>query len=73
MSLHINEDIYNTKSGDLIHTISQSPICIGDGKHWLLRPGRFRLYSLNEFVMAASIGLATLLSSPSCNSDPVDF
>jgi hypothetical protein len=66
MSLHIDEDVYDTKSGDLIHTISQSPVCVGDGKHWLLRPGRFRLYGLSESVMAATTSLATPLSSPSC-------
>jgi hypothetical protein len=66
MSLHIDEDVYDTKSGDLIHTISQSPVCIGDGKHRLLKPGRFGLYGLSESVMAATTGLATPLSSPSC-------
>jgi hypothetical protein len=66
MSLHIDEDIYDTKSGDLIHTISQSPVCIGNGKYWLLRPGRFRLYGLSESIMATTTSLATPLSSPSC-------
>jgi hypothetical protein len=33
MSLHIDENVYDTESGNLIHTISQSHVCIGDGKH----------------------------------------
>ena len=65
MSLYVNEDVYDTELDDLFHTISQSPICTGDGKYWLLKPGRFRLHGLSESVMAASIGLATLLSLPS--------
>jgi hypothetical protein len=62
MSLHIDEVVYDTKLGYHIHTISQSPLCNGDGKHWLLRLGRFRLYSLSASVMATSTGLATPLS-----------
>jgi hypothetical protein len=64
MSLHIDEDVYDSTSGDLIYTISQSPICNGNGKYWLLRPGRFRLYGLSEFVMVASTGLAIPISFP---------
>jgi hypothetical protein len=64
MSLHIDKDIYDTKSGDLIHIISQSHVWIGDGIHWLLRPRRFRLYGLSESVMAAT--MTTPLSLPSC-------
>ena len=66
MSLHIDEDVYETKSSDLIHTINQSLVCVGDGKHRLLRPWRFRLYGLSESVMATNIGFVTPLSSPNC-------
>jgi hypothetical protein len=37
----------------------------GDGKQWLLRPGRFRLYGLSGSTMAASTELAPSLRSPS--------
>jgi hypothetical protein len=43
-------------------------MCNGDGKHWLLRPRRFRLYGLSESTMAASTELATPLWSPSCTN-----
>jgi hypothetical protein len=43
-------------------------VCNGDGKHWLLRPGRFKLYGLSESTMAGSIELATPLRSPSCTN-----
>ena len=66
MSLYIDEDVYDTKSSDLIHTISQFAICVEDRKHWLLRLGTFRLYGLSESVMVATIGLATPLSLLSC-------
>jgi hypothetical protein len=65
-SLHIDEEVYDSMIGELSHTIGQLPMCNGDGKHWLLGPGRFRLYGLRESVMAATTGLATPLSSPSC-------
>jgi hypothetical protein len=51
--------------GNVTHTIGQIPVCNGDGKHWLLRPGRFRLYSLSESIMAVSTELAPSLRSPS--------
>jgi hypothetical protein len=50
------------------HTIGLIPICNGDGKHWLLRPRRFRLYGLSESTMAASTKLAPSLRSPSCTN-----
>jgi hypothetical protein len=65
-SLHIDEEVYDSVTGELSHTIGQLPMCNGDGKHCLLGPGRFRLYGLSEFVMAATTVLATPLSSPSC-------
>jgi hypothetical protein len=40
----------------------------GDGKHWLLRHGRFRLYGLSESTMVASIELVPSLRSPSCTN-----
>jgi hypothetical protein len=64
--LHIDEEVFDSVTGNLSHTVGQLPVCNGDGKQWLLGPGRFRLYGLSESVMAASIGLATPLSSPSC-------
>jgi hypothetical protein len=32
--IFIDEEIYDAQSGDLIHTIGQSPICDGDTKQW---------------------------------------
>jgi hypothetical protein len=67
-SLHIEEEVFESVSGDVTHTICQIPVCNGDSKHWLLRPGRFRLYGLSESTMAASTELATPLLSPSCTN-----
>jgi hypothetical protein len=64
-SLHIDEEVFDSVSGDVSHTIGQIPMCNGDGKHWLLRPGSFRLYGLSESTMAASTELAPSLRSPS--------
>jgi hypothetical protein len=43
-------------------------MCNGDGKHWLLRPGRFILYGLSESTMVASTELAPSLRSSSCTN-----
>jgi hypothetical protein len=67
-SLHINKDVFDSISSDVTHTIGQIPVCNGNGKHWLLRSGRLRLYDLNESTMATSIELATPLRSPNCTN-----
>jgi hypothetical protein len=67
-SLHIDEEVFDSVFSDGTHTIGQIPVCNGDGKYWLLRPGRFRLYGLSKSTMATSIELATLLRSPSCTN-----
>jgi hypothetical protein len=64
-SLHIDEEVFDSVFGNVTHTIGQILVCNGDGKHWLLRPGRFRLYGLSESIMAASTELAPSLRSPS--------
>jgi hypothetical protein len=64
-SLHIDEEVFYSVFGDVSHTIGQILVCNGDGKHWLLRLGRFKLYGLSESTMAASIELAPFLRSPS--------
>ena len=63
-SLHIDKEVFDSIFSDVIHTIGQIPMCNRDGKHWLLRPGRFRLYGLSESTMAASTELVTPLRSP---------
>jgi hypothetical protein len=65
-SLYIDKEVYDSVNGELSHTIGQLPVCNGDGKHWLLGPGKFRLYGLSESVMAATTILAIPLSLPSC-------
>jgi hypothetical protein len=66
--LHIDEKVFNSVSGDVTYTIGQIPMCNGNGKHWLLGPGGFRLYGLSESTMVASTELATPLLSPSCTN-----
>jgi hypothetical protein len=67
-SLHIDKEVFDSVTGDVIQTIGQIPVCNGDGKHWLLRLGRVRLYGLSESTMAASTKLATPLRSPNCTN-----
>src|SRR5450759_4880260 len=72
LAIHIDKEVFDSVSGDVTHTIGQIPVCDGDGKHWLLGPGRFRLYGLSESTMAASTELAPSLQSPSfTNRTPV--
>jgi hypothetical protein len=71
-SLHIDEEVFDSLSSDVTHTIGQIPVCNGDGKHWLLGLGRFRLYGLSESTMAVSTELAPSLRSPTyTNHTPV--
>ena len=67
-SLHIDEEVFDTVTGHVTHTIGQIPVYNGDGKHWLLGPGRFKLYGLSESTMAASTELAPSLKSPTCTN-----
>ena len=57
--MFIKEKVYDAQSGDLIHTIGQSLVCDGDTKQWLLSAGRYRIYSMNDSIIAASTELVT--------------
>jgi hypothetical protein len=57
--MFIDEEVYDAQSGDLIHTIGQSPVCDGASKQWLLNAGRYRVYGVSDLVMAASTELVT--------------
>jgi hypothetical protein len=57
--MFIDEEVFDAHSGDLIHTIGQSPVSDRSSKQWLLKPGRFRVYGVSELVMAASTELVT--------------
>jgi hypothetical protein len=57
--MYIDEEVFDAHSGELIHTIGQSPVSEGDSKHWLLKPGRYRVYGVSDLVMAASTELVT--------------
>jgi hypothetical protein len=43
-SLHIDKEVNDSVTRDLSHTIGQLLVCNRDGKHWILRPRRFKLY-----------------------------
>jgi hypothetical protein len=71
-SLYIDEEVFDSEFGDITHTIGQILVCNGDGKQWLLRPSRFKLYGLSESTMTTSTELAPSLRSPSfTNYTPV--
>jgi hypothetical protein len=57
--MFIDEEVYDTQTGDLIHTIGQSPVCDRASKQWLLNAGRYRVYGMSDSVMAASTELVT--------------
>jgi hypothetical protein len=57
--MFIDEEVYDTQSGDLIHTIGQSPVCDGDFKQCLFNAGRYRVYGISNSVMATSTELVT--------------
>jgi hypothetical protein len=57
--MFIDEEVYDAQSGDLIHTIGLSPASDGASKQWLLNAKRYRVYSMSDSVMAATIELVT--------------
>jgi hypothetical protein len=57
--MFIDEEVFDALSGDLINTIEQPPVCDGDSKHWLLKHGKYRVYSASDSIMAASTELVT--------------
>jgi hypothetical protein len=64
--MFIDEEVYDAQSGDLIHTIGQSPACDGASKQWLLNAGRYQGYGVSDSVMAATTELVTLHRSSTC-------
>jgi hypothetical protein len=57
--MFIDKEVYDVQSGDLIHTIGQSPACDGASKQWLLNAGRYRVYGVKDSMMAATTELVT--------------
>ena len=57
--MFIDEEAYDANSGDLIHTIGQSPVCDGGFKRWLFNAGGYRVYGVSDSVMVASTELVT--------------
>jgi hypothetical protein len=55
--MFIDEEVYDAQFGDLIHTISQFPVCDGASKQWLLNAKRYRVYGVSDSVMAATTEL----------------
>jgi hypothetical protein len=39
--MFIDEEVYDTQSRNLIHTLCKSPVCHRDSKQWLLNAGRY--------------------------------
>jgi hypothetical protein len=64
--MFIDEEVYDAQSGDLIHTIGQSLVYDGASKQWLLNAGRYRVYGVNDSVMAATMELVTSHRSCTC-------
>jgi hypothetical protein len=52
--MFLDKEVYDALPGDLINTIEQPPVCDGESKHWLLKHGKYRVYGVNDSVMAAS-------------------
>jgi hypothetical protein len=74
-SLHIDDEVLNSKCRAVSHNIGQILVNDGDGKYSLLRPGRFRLYGLSESTMATSqvwLHLIVLLVAPIIQLYPLE-
>lgn len=63
-SLYVEEEIFDSNSGDLMHALGQLPIKNAEGTFWSLKPGKYRAYGVSESVLAAS----TVLLIPSDTS-----
>ena len=53
-SIHVEEEIFDLDSGNVLHAIGQLSFTNEDGKFWLLKPGKYRTYGLSDSLLAAS-------------------
>jgi len=58
-TVHVDEEVFVSESGQFTHTIRQLSTVTEDGKVWLLRPGRYRAYGLMDCFMGTSTELLT--------------
>ncbi len=65
-TVHVDEEVFDTQSGQLTHTVMQLPTVNEDGKVWLLRPGRYRAYGLTDSLIGASTELLMPKESSTC-------
>ena len=71
-SMHIDEEFIDAATGQLTHTVAQISTVSEEGKIWLLKPGRYRLYGLNESLHSTSSELLTSRISSTCmHSTPI--
>jgi hypothetical protein len=59
--MFIDEEVYDVHSGDLIHTIGQSPECDRDTKQWLLKAGRYLVYGMSDGNIHGAIHTPSIL------------
>ena len=55
-SLDIDEEVFDSSSGELTHTIGQEPIVSSPLRQWHLHPGRYLAYGLSKSM----VGVPTL-------------
>lgn len=58
-SLYVEEEIFDSTSRAFSHAIGQLSFLNNKGKFWLLKPGKFRAYSLSDSLLAASTEVVT--------------
>lgn len=71
-SMHVEEEVFDAITGDLTHTVAQVSFVNDEGKLWLLKPGKYRVYGLCESVPCSSVEFhAPRLSSTSTQQNPM--
>ena len=66
-SLHLDEEVLDTQTGLVTHTIGQQHSNTSNDRQWLLKPGRYRVYGVMNLFCTTS----TVDSNPSASRTPL--
>lgn len=65
-SMHVDEDIFDVDSGELLYTIGQESSMNDQGQCWILKSGTYRVYGLKDLLQGASTEILTPKVSSTC-------
>ena len=65
-SMHVDEEVFDIDSGELLHTIGQESSINDEGKCWILKSGTYRVYGLKEPLQGASTEILIPKLSSTC-------